>query len=102
MVFGKPAGYYSLIICDIQMPRKNGYEACTELRSWERENGLPPCPIMALTANAMPEERSAAGAAGFTDYLTKPVDFNVLGNMLMTLLDPRVPHLYLRDRPVDG
>ena len=102
MIFGKPAGYYSLIICDIQMPRKNGYEACTEVRSWERENGLPPCPIMALTANAMPEERSAAGAAGFTDYLTKPVDFNVLGNMLMTLLDPRVPHLYLRDRPVDG
>lgn len=95
-------GYYSLIICDIQMPVKNGYEACTEIRAWERLHGYKPCPIMALTANAMPEERMAAGDAGFTDYLTKPVDFNVLGTMMMTLLDPRVPHVFLRDRPPES
>ncbi|KEF60490.1 uncharacterized protein A1O9_02051 [Exophiala aquamarina CBS 119918] len=94
--------YYSLIICDIQMPVKNGYEACTEIRAWERLHGYKPCPIMALTANAMPEERMAAGNAGFTDYLTKPVDFNVLGTMMMTLMDPRVPHVFLRDRPPES
>ncbi|KIW24062.1 uncharacterized protein PV07_09799 [Cladophialophora immunda] len=102
MVQGQPPGYYSLIICDIQMPVKNGYEACTEIREWERSHGYRPSPIMALTAHAMPEERAAAANAGFTDYLTKPVDFNVLGTMMMTLLDPTVPHVFLRDRPLES
>ncbi|RMZ75145.1 hypothetical protein DV738_g5640, partial [Chaetothyriales sp. CBS 135597] len=95
LVKAKPHGHYSLIICDIQMPKKNGYETCREIRQWERDNDYPPLPIMALTANAMPEERTAAAAAGFTDYLTKPVDFNALGRMMMTLLDQKVPHLFL-------
>jgi CheY-like chemotaxis protein len=81
------------------MPVKNGYEACNEIRQWERSYRYPPMPIMALTANAMPEERAAAAQAGFTDYLTKPVDFNTLGMMMMSLLDPRAPHVYLRERP---
>jgi signal transduction histidine kinase/CheY-like chemotaxis protein len=101
-VFGNGHGHYSMIICDIQMPRKNGYEACMEIRQWERENGFAPMPIMALTANAMPEERSAAAAAGFSDYLTKPVDFQVLGPMLIALLDSKVAHVYLRDRPTES
>jgi CheY-like chemotaxis protein len=84
------------------MPVKNGYEACGEIRQWERSNRYPPMPIMALTANAMPEERAAAAQAGFTDYLTKPVDFNTLGTMMMALLDLRAPHIYLRDRPTSS
>ncbi|EXJ86798.1 hypothetical protein A1O3_03752 [Capronia epimyces CBS 606.96] len=102
MVQAKGPGYYSLIICDIQMPIKNGYDACSEIRAWEASHGYPPLPIMALTANAMPEERAAAADAGFTDYLTKPVDFNVLGTMMMTLLDASVPHVFLRDRPPES
>ena len=86
--------------CDIQMPIKNGYEACSELRQWEAGSGYRPMPIMALTANAMPEERAAAAYAGFTDYLTKPVDFNTLGTMMISLLDSNTPHIFLRDRPV--
>ncbi|KAK5098578.1 hypothetical protein LTR70_002465 [Exophiala xenobiotica] len=100
-VRARPHGYYNLIICDIQMPKKNGYEACVEIRQWERENAYPSVPIMALTANAMPEERAAAGAAGFSDYLTKPVDFNRLGRMMITLLDPSIPHTSLKDQNVD-
>ena len=80
------------------MPKKNGYETCRELREWEMANHQAPMPIMALTANAMPEERAAAALAGFTDYLTKPVDFNILGTMMVSLLDPQQPHIYLRDR----
>lgn len=101
-VLARPHGYYSLIICDIQMPKKNGYEACAEIRAWEKSHGHPPIPIMALTANAMPEERVAAGQAGFTDYLTKPVDFNVLGPMMIKLLDSRVPHVFLKDQPAES
>ena len=84
------------------MPNKNGYEACREIRQWERDNGYAPIPIMALTANAMPEERAAAAQAGFTDYLTKPVNFNLLGTMMMNLLDRNATHTFLRDRAPDS
>jgi CheY-like chemotaxis protein len=84
--------------CDIQMPIKNGYDTCRELRQWEASHNLASVPVMALTANAMPEERAAAARAGFTDYLTKPVEFNKLGTMMVTLLDPKIPHVFLRDR----
>ena len=81
------------------MPKKNGYETCRDVREWEVEQRVAPIPIMALTANAMREEMMAAAMAGFTDYLTKPVDFNHLGQMMMSLLDVKTPHRFLRDRP---
>lgn len=81
------------------MPIKNGYDTCRAIRQWEEANKRASIPIMALTANAMPEEKAAAASAGFTDYLTKPVDFNTLGTMMMALLDRRSPHVFLRDRP---
>ena len=84
------------------MVGRNGYETCSEIRQWEQDHGYSPIPIMALTANAMPEERTAAASAGFTDYMTKPVDFNVLGTMMMNLLDERIPHVVLRDRPPES
>lgn len=80
------------------MPIKNGYDTCSELRQWETSHNLAPTPVMALTANAMPEQRAAAARAGFTDYLTKPVEFNRLGTMMVALLDSRVPHVFLRNR----
>ena len=80
------------------MPIKNGYETCRGLRQWEASHNLAPTPVMALTAHAMPEERAAAAKAGFTDYLTKPVEFNKLGAMMVSLLDPKLPHIFLRDR----
>jgi CheY-like chemotaxis protein len=115
MVMSKQPGYYSLILvrpscaasvmvfpdklqCDIQMPIKDGYDTCRELRQWEASHNLAHTPVMALTANAMPEERAAAARAGFSDYLTKPVEFNKLGILMVTLLDPKIPHVFLRDR----
>ncbi|KKY17736.1 putative sensor histidine kinase response [Phaeomoniella chlamydospora] len=98
MVLSKGLDYYSLIICDIQMPLKNGYEVCQELRKWEQESNRDPMPIMALSANAMPEEKATAARVGFTDYLTKPVEYNSLGQMMVTLLDPQIPHVFLRNR----
>lgn len=102
LVFTHPANYYDLIICDIQMPNKNGYEACMEIRRWEKERAYKPVPIMALTANAMPEERQAAAAAGFTDYMTKPVEYGLLGGMMCRLLGDGAEHVYLRDRPLES
>ncbi|RAL06669.1 putative sensor histidine kinase/response regulator [Aspergillus homomorphus CBS 101889] len=98
MVFSKEPGYYSLIICDIQMPIKNGYETCREIRAWESKNHYPQIPIMALSANAMTDQIEDAARAGFNDYVTKPIKHNELGKMMMGLLDPNRPLLLLRDR----
>ncbi|EGD84488.1 hypothetical protein H112_08191 [Trichophyton rubrum D6] len=98
MVFSKEPGYYSLIICDIQMPVKNGYETCKEIRSWENHNHFPQIPIMALSANAMIDQIDDAAHAGFNDYVTKPIKHNELGKMMMELLDPSTPRVLLKDR----
>lgn len=57
------------------MPRKDGYQACREIREWERESSLPKLPIIALSANVMSDVQEKCVAAGFSDYVTKPVDF---------------------------
>ncbi|KAL1979435.1 hypothetical protein VTN96DRAFT_5956 [Rasamsonia emersonii] len=98
MVFSKEPGYYSLIICDIQMPVKNGYDTCREIRAWEAKNHFPQIPIMALSANAMTDQIDDAARAGFNDYVTKPIKHNELGKMMMGLLDPNLPQVLLRDR----
>ncbi|KAL4870968.1 hypothetical protein BDV12DRAFT_41096 [Aspergillus spectabilis] len=102
MVFSKEPGYYSLIICDIQMPIKNGYDTCRDIRGWESKNHYPQIPIMALSANAMNDQIEDAARAGFNDYVTKPIKHNELGKMMMGLLDPARPLLLLRDRLKEG
>ncbi|KAG6152693.1 hypothetical protein E4U37_003609 [Claviceps purpurea] len=75
IVLSKPHKYYSLILCDLHMPRKDGYQACREIRQWEQANGLPAIPMIALSANVMSDVHEKCVAAGFSDYVTKPVDF---------------------------
>jgi two-component system sensor histidine kinase/response regulator len=58
---------YDLIIMDLQMPVMDGFEATTIIKK-----SHPHIPIIALTADAMPETYNKALAAGMSDYLTKP------------------------------
>jgi len=60
---------YDLILMDIQMPIMNGYEAAGEIR--KSGNAVP---IVAMTANAMPEDIKRAHAAGMNDHIPKPLD----------------------------
>lgn len=93
--------FYALMTypqCDIQMPNKDGYETCREIRAWERDNKHPHIPIIALSANIMAEGQRDSAAAGFTQYTTKPVEWRTLGNLLIDLVDPNVPHVFLSDR----
>ncbi|RDA92250.1 hypothetical protein CP533_5694 [Ophiocordyceps camponoti-saundersi (nom. inval.)] len=74
-VLSKPHRHYSLILCDLHMPRKDGYQACREIRQWESDGGFAKLPIIALSANVMSDVQEKCLIAGFSDYVTKPVDF---------------------------
>ncbi|KAI0401379.1 hsp90-like protein [Xylaria palmicola] len=67
--------HFSLILCDLHMPRKDGYQTCREIRQWEQANHYGPTPIIALSANVMSDVQEKCIAAGFNDFVTKPVDF---------------------------
>ncbi|MBE3050428.1 response regulator [Candidatus Bathyarchaeota archaeon] len=67
------------------MPRKDGYHACQEIRAWEKEGGHTRMPIIALSANVMSDVQEKCMSAGFSDYVTKPVDFIDLSRAMSTL-----------------
>ena len=76
---------FDLILMDMMMPDMNGYEATKVLR----EEGVK-TPIVALTANAMKTDRQKCIDAGCDDYLSKPIDIELLVVMLQKYLRVKV------------
>lgn len=76
------AGTYELIIMDLQMPVMDGYETTKIIRKFSDEK-VASIPIVALTADAFPEEKSKAFGCGVNAYLVKPVDMPSLLKVLM-------------------
>jgi two-component system, cell cycle response regulator DivK len=75
-----------LVLMDLQMPARNGYEVVSELRKDPR---LANVPVVAVTASAMQGDRERALAAGFTSYLTKPLSLVQLRQEVSRLLEDR-------------
>jgi len=61
------------ILMDLTMPRLNGLEASSRIRSAEAERALKNVPIIALTAHARAEDRKACADAGMNGFLMKPL-----------------------------
>jgi len=71
---------YDIIFMDCQMPVMDGYESATEIRKLEgsEKHTL----IVAMTANAMEGDRAKCLAAGMDEYISKPIHFETLFNLI--------------------
>jgi CheY-like chemotaxis protein len=82
---------YDLVLMDIQMPRLNGIEVAKRIRAGEAGQPGHRTPILALTANALVEDRYACFEAGMDGFLIKPLDRDKLKEALAGLT--AAPHL---------
>ena len=85
MFAGKPAGYYDLILMDIQMPLKSGLAATMEIRLLKRPDAAS-VPIIAMTANTFKEDQDKAMEAGMNGFIPKP--FNMV--QLYEIIESRI------------
>ncbi|MDE7366909.1 MAG: response regulator [Lachnospiraceae bacterium] len=77
--------YYDAILMDVQMPIMNGYEATRTIRRLSR-NDVKDLPIIAMTANALEEDKEAALMNGMNAHIAKPLDMDVFISVLRKFL----------------
>ena len=77
-------GEFDLILMDMQMPIMDGLAATRAIRSYERAQGWPSVPILALTANALAHDTEASYKAGCNAHLSKPISKQKLLSALDT------------------
>jgi PAS domain S-box-containing protein len=73
---------YDLALMDIHMPEMDGFEATRQIRSPEFPVLNSRIPIIAMTANALQEDREKCLKAGMNDYVSKPINFQILVEVL--------------------
>ncbi len=78
---------FDVILMDIQMPILDGIQATRAIREIENKSGRR-IPIVAMTAHAMPRDREACKAAGMDQYLSKPLDAQLMLKMIEDLTQP--------------
>lgn len=86
----QPANTYDLILMDIQMPNMDGYKATDCIRhlsQLEKAN----IPIIAMSANAFEEDKKKAFDVKMNDYITKPIDFQKMEEVLKHILSKKDP-----------
>ena len=74
-------GEFDAILMDVQMPVMNGHDAARAIRALDREDAGS-IPIIAMTANAFAEDEKAALDAGMDAHVPKPLDIEVLKNVI--------------------
>jgi CheY-like chemotaxis protein len=79
-------GAYDVVLMDVQMPEMDGLEATRQIRS---SGAHPSIRIVAMTANALAEDREACFAAGMDDYVSKPIRVGELASALIRASEAR-------------
>jgi two-component system sensor histidine kinase/response regulator len=80
------AGVYDLVLMDMQMPVMDGMESTRQMRALPQLCDLP---IVAMTANARPEDRKLCMDAGMVDFVAKPIEPEELFKTLLHWIKPR-------------
>ncbi|WP_347135795.1 response regulator [[Clostridium] symbiosum] len=79
------SGYFDLILMDMRMPNMDGLEATKAIRA----SGHPDAakiPVIALTANSFQEDKDMAKEAGMNDFLSKPLEIDLLYTVIQKWL----------------
>jgi PAS domain S-box-containing protein len=88
-----PGEHFDLVLMDIQMPEMDGLEATRRIRSSDGEQFDPEIPIIALTAYAMKGDKERFLEAGMNDYVTKPINFDILARSIAEIVPlENLPH----------
>ena len=93
------ASAFDAVLMVIQMPRMDGYEATRVIRE---TLGLKQLPVIAMTANAGPEDRAQSREAGMDDHIAKPIDVQTLVATVLRHARPGGPSLETLAVPVRG
>ncbi|MGB4985032.1 MAG: ATP-binding protein [Erysipelotrichaceae bacterium] len=79
-------GHYNLIFMDIQMPRMNGYETTKAIRSSDHLQAKT-IPIIAMTANAYPEDIQKSLESGMNEHIAKPISIDRINRALIQVIE---------------
>ncbi len=79
-------GRYALVLMDIEMPGMDGYETAAAIRRLENE-ALSRIPIIALSSDAMEEDRQKSLRSGMNEHFAKPVDIEALQALIHKILE---------------
>ena len=83
-----PAGYYDLILMDIQMPVMDGRTAVRTIRKLDRSDAAK-IPIFALSADAFVEDVRLSKKSGMNQHISKPIDFENLWNLIQNVVNAK-------------
>ena len=82
---------YDALFLDCQMPILDGFQTAIRIRQNEEQHGKSRLPIIAMTANALQDDRERCLQAGMDDYLSKPVKVEDLKAMLLRWTEAKPP-----------
>ena len=87
---------YDIVLMDMQMPVMDGLTATRAIRKIDQFKDLP---ILAMTANAMDQDKEKCAEAGMNDHVAKPIDPDELFNALLKWIKPNTPILEKEVKP---
>ncbi len=80
--------HFDLVLMDCEMPDMDGFETVRRIRELQKKERVPPVPVVALTAHAVPDKIRACHDAGMISHIAKPITREKLDRELRSVLGP--------------